>query len=70
MREPLVHAKMRMRRRSSVALHPLLFQTELDRANIPIVVRRFASTLFLDSLQNNLTHSFDFQNHALRLPGR
>lgn len=70
MREPLLHAKMRMRRKSSVALDALLLQTELDREGIPIVVRRFVSTPFLDSLQSNLTRCFAFQNRAPQPSGR
>jgi len=50
-------------------LGALLLQTGLDRENIPIVVRRFVSMLFLDSLLSNLTHWFAYQNRALRLSG-
>lgn len=66
MREALHRAKTHMRRKSWVALGVLLSPTEPDRENTPIVARRFVRTLFLDSLQSNLTHCSAFQNHVLR----
>lgn len=67
MQKVLHRARTRMQRKSLVASVALLLQTEPGHENIPIVVHRFVWTLFLDSLQSNLTHCFAFQKHAQRL---